>query len=109
MRAETILRRSAAQTPAGDSSIFPLEGFPLVVAVLVVYSWLFAWFPALRSPNELSRLYQTRAIVNDGALPLEREINRRGLVGDLAFREGHYYAAKAPGISLVGVPVYAAL
>ena len=88
---------------------FPLEGLPLVVAVLVVYAWLFAWFPALRSPNELSRLYQTRAIVNAHALSLNEEIARRGPVGDVAVRAGHYYAAKAPGISLLGIPVYAAL
>ncbi len=103
-----------AEARAGAGTAEPrgplsLEGFPLVAAVVVVYAWLFAWFPALRSPNELSRLYQTRAIVNSGALPIEAEILRRGPVGDLAVHGGHYYAAKAPGISLIGVPIYAAL
>jgi hypothetical protein len=79
------------------------------IAVLLLYAWLFPWLPALRSPNELCRLYQIRAIVDDHSLSVNGVIERRGPVGDLSVRDGRYYPSKAPGMSLLGVPVYAAL
>ncbi len=80
-----------------------------VALLLVAYAWLFAWFPDLRSPNELSRLFQTRALVADRALAIDAQMRRHGPVGDVAEMNGRYYAAKAPGVSLLGVPVYAVL
>jgi 4-amino-4-deoxy-L-arabinose transferase-like glycosyltransferase len=81
--------------------------FPL--AVLVAYAWLFPWLPELRSPNELSRLYQARAIADDHSLSLNAQLLRRGPLGDLSARDGRHYPNKAPGLSLLGAPVYAAI
>ncbi len=92
--------------PRGSTRLHRL-GFPALL--LVAYAWLFAWFPDLRSPNELSRLFQTRAIVADHALAIDGQMARHGPVGDVAERDGRHYAAKAPGISLFAVPVYAVL
>jgi len=81
--------------------------FPL--AILVVHAFLFPWFPEIRSPNELSRLYQARAIVDDHTLSVNGQMLRRGSVGDLSIRDGHYYPSKAPGVSFLGAPVYLAV
>ena len=86
-----------------------MRGAGFLAGVLVTYAWLFPWLPALRSPNELSRLYQTRAIVDDHSLSVNQQIARRGMVGDLSVKDGRYYPNKAPGLSFAAVPAYAAL
>lgn len=84
-----------------------LLALPLVV--LVLYAWLFPWIPALRSPNELSRLYQARAIVEDHSLSVNKQIARHGPVGDLSVKDGRYYPNKAPGVSFLGAATLAAV
>jgi hypothetical protein len=104
-------------------------GFGLVAAL---YLLSFPYHPGLRSPNELCRLWQSRAIVEDGALHINGVIQRtRQMPGDLsctavvkengkdvlhpcvgpnAAREGvvarWYYPSKAPLLSVLGAPVY---
>lgn len=81
--------------------------FPL--AVLVAYAWLFPWLPELRSPNELARLYQSRAIADDHSLSVNAQLLRHGTLGDLSVKDGRTFPNKAPGVSLLGAPVYAAV
>jgi hypothetical protein len=69
----------------------------------------FPYHPALRSPNELCRLLQTRAIVEFGELDLNQAMRTYGPVGDLAVYRGRYYPSKAPLMSFAAVPVYAGL
>jgi hypothetical protein len=76
------------------------------VAVVVVYGLTFPYHPGLRSPNELCRLLQTRAIVEFGELDLNKAIQVYGPVGDLAVFHGHYYPSKAPLMSFAAVPIY---
>jgi hypothetical protein len=76
---------------------------PLLVALIVIP---YPYFPALRSPNEGSRLYQARAIVDDGTFALDGEIRRYGQMGDLSHSERGYFPNKAPGISFFGAAVY---
>ncbi len=103
-------------------------GFALVAALYVLS---FPYHPGLRSPNELCRLWQSRALVDDGALHVNEVMRRLGPVGDLsctavvmagerealfpcvgpqAAREGvvarWYYPSKAPLLSFLGAPVY---
>ncbi len=80
-------------------------GFPLLV--LLIYAWLFPWLPSLRSPNELSRLYQARAIVEDHTLSVNGQLARHGPVGDLSVKDGRYYPNKAPGVSFLGAAAFA--
>lgn len=83
---------------------------PIVaLLVLAAYAWLFPWIPSLRSPNELSRLYQARALVDDHSLSVNQQIARHGPVGDLSMKDGRYYPNKAPGVSLLGAVAYAAV
>ncbi len=68
--------------------------------------WFFPFFPNLGSPNELTRLYLTRAIVDDGSFSIDGPVSRYGHITDLAKADGRLYSDKAPGISLAGLPVY---
>ncbi len=74
-----------------------------------IYLLAFPYHPKLRSPNELSRLWEARAIVDHGTLELGRTLAEHGRVGDLSVVEGRYYPSKAPLLSFLAVPVVAAL
>ena len=77
--------------------------------MVAVYVLAFPYQPGLRSPNELCRLMQTRAIVDFGDLDVNRAMQVYGPVGDLAIYRGRYYPSKAPLMSFAAVPVYAGL
>ncbi len=76
---------------------------------LILASWFFPYFPSLGSPNELTRLYLTRAMVDDASFAIDGPVSRYGRITDLAKTSKHLYSDKAPGVSLAGVPVYLAL
>ena len=109
----------------------PRVGFGLVAGL---YLLSFPYHPGLRSPNELCRLWQSRAFVDFGTLHINGVLQQRGMVGDLsctaqvkdgagerlapcvgpdAPREGvvarWYYPSKAPLVSVLGAPVYRVL
>ncbi len=91
----------------GNASMSRLRALRFPMLLLVAYAWLFAWFPGLRSPNELARLFQARAIAIDHVLAIDAQMARHGKVGDIAVKDGRHYAAKAPGVSLLGAPIFA--
>jgi hypothetical protein len=75
-------------------------------AVVTCVAW--TWLPLTMSvPNERTRVYLTMALVERGEVRVDSEVQRFGRLIDLAKSEGHYYTDKAPGSSLLGVPVYA--
>lgn len=99
-----------------------------------IYLFVFPWLPELRSPNELCRLHQTRALVDHGTFEIGEVLASHGYVGDLScvavareggkvvarrpcpevagqarFSERHYYPSKAPLLSVAATPVYALL
>jgi hypothetical protein len=81
-----------------------------VWAVLVaLYVLAFPYHPGLRSPNELSRLWQTRALVEYGTLEINQALQDYGYVGDLSVKDGKYYSSKAPLLSFAALPLYAVL
>ena len=87
-----------------------LPGSRAAYAVLVaLYVLLFPYHPGLRSPTELCRLWQTRALVEYGTLDINRALQDFGYVGDLSVKDGKYYPSKAPLLSFAAVPVYAVL
>ncbi len=89
----------------------PAAGAPRAVwaALVALYVLLFPYHPGLRSPNELCRLWQTRALVEYGTLDINAALRDFGYVGDLSVKDGKYYPSKAPLLSFAAVPVYAAL
>jgi hypothetical protein len=76
---------------------------------VAVYVLAFPYHPGLRSPNELSRLMQSRALVDFGEPSLNRAMRIYGPVGDLSYRDGRFYPSKAPLLSYAAAPIYAAL
>jgi hypothetical protein len=67
--------------------------FFIVYAVLADYvNW-----------NENSRLDLTMAMVEDHSLAIDSSYNN---TGDMIYYKGHYYSDKAPGMSVLAVPVY---
>lgn len=84
----------------------PRVWFGLVAALYVI---IFPWHPNLRSPNELCRLWQARAIAEEGKLSLNDTMQKYGPVGDLSVKDGVYYPSKAPLMSFAAVPIYWAL
>src|SRR5919197_5366685 len=81
----------------------------LFVLVAAIYLLAFPYHPRLRSPNELSRLWMTRAMVDYGTLEINQALRDYGFVGDLSVRNGRYYSSKAPLLSFAAVPIYAVL
>jgi hypothetical protein len=75
----------------------------LVVFVIVTLAG--AWFTILGSLwNADTHVYLTASIVDRASLNIDPFAK---LTGDIASAHGHYYADKAPGLSLAAVPIYA--
>ena len=81
----------------------------LYCAIAAVYVLAFPYHPGLRSPNELSRLMQSRGLVDFGELSLNRAMRVYGPIGDLSYLDGRFYPSKAPLLSFAAAPIYAAL
>ncbi len=78
-------------------------------AIAVAYLYVFPYYPRLHSANELPRVYLVKAIVEDHTFAIDRGVATYGGTSDLSRHAGHFYQNKAPGASLVVVPVYAAV
>lgn len=83
----------------------PVEAL-LFALCLFVYAYAFDPAPGT---NARAHFDQTVAIVEHGTLSIERVLlTPEGYTIDWSLRDGRYYPAKAPGLSILGVPVYAA-
>jgi hypothetical protein len=76
--------------------------------VALAYLLVFPYFARLANPNENVRLWLTRAIVAHGTLSIDAVEREWGPVSDRAAFGGRHFSGKAPGTSLLGVPVLAA-
>lgn len=106
---ESDIAARGARPPIAKQSLPARErlaGLGAAAAVFFACIYFFPYFPALGSPNELTRLYLTRAIVEDGSFSLDGPVARHGRITDLAHHGGRLYSDKAPGTGLLGVPVY---
>lgn len=65
----------------------------------------YAYFYQAGGWNQNSRFDLTRALVEHGTASIDRTHRN---TGDKSRRDGHYYCDKAPGISFLAVPAYAA-
>ena len=75
----------------------------LFVLLLCCYAY---FFPRWADWNQNSRLDLVLAIVDDHSVRIDAYVAN---TGDYASYGGHYYSDKAPGMALLGVPVYAIL
>ncbi len=103
----------------------------VVIALLLGYAWLFPFSEQINNPNEMVRIYLTRAIVDHHTYAIGRRdalpgggftdrgsvMAEWGYVNDKALQcddptqkppdcAGWLYPAKAPGLSLLGVVPY---
>jgi hypothetical protein len=76
------------------------------VLFAVLFTCFVYFFPRWADWNQNSRLNLVMAIVDHGTVRIDRYVEN---TGDYARIGGHYYSDKAPGLSLAGVPIYAAL
>lgn len=77
-------------------------GIALFWLLVVAYAYV---IPTEPSFNTESHLYVAFSIVDHGTVNIDHYARR---LGDESFWHGHYYSDKAPGLSLIAVPVYAA-
>ena len=64
---------------AGDRGFWTWAG-----AVFLLHAWLWPHWPLLHDPNQYSRLYLVRALVEDHSLNVDRQVERFGVIQDLA-------------------------
>ncbi len=77
------------------------------VWLLVAFCYLypFPYFQRLNNPNENVRIWQTRALAEYGQLDITPVTRDWGFVDDKAAAGGGVVSGKAPGTSLLGVPI----
>jgi hypothetical protein len=76
-------------------------GIALFWLLVVAYAYV---IPATPNFNTESHLYVAFSIVDHHTVNIDAYARR---LGDKSFWKGHYYSDKAPGLSLIAVPVYA--
>ena len=81
-----------------------------LLAMALAWTWHFHFWPTLHTANEAIRLYFVQAVVEDGVPELDRVTRRhRSVPVDRAEKDGHLYMDKAPGLSILALPVYPAV
>ncbi len=83
-----------------------LPSWKLIAWIAVIYLYCFPYFPRIQSANELPRVYLTQAIVDEGKFSIDTGVATHGTTADVSRSEGHHYANKPPGASLVAIPGY---
>ncbi len=77
--------------------------------VALIWSWYCHFWPYLHTANESMRLYFVQAVVETGQPELDGIVARHGSMPvDRSEHGGHIYMDKAPGLSALGLPIYAA-
>lgn len=86
---------------------------PLVGALLAValsWAWYVHHWPGFHAANEAMRLYFVQAVVETGRPELDPIVKRHGSTPvDRSEKDGHVYMDKAPGTSLLALPLYPVL
>ena len=88
----------------GLRGLVAAEGRPLALFVLLLWCYSY-FFPRWSDWNQNSRFDLVLALVEEGTVTIDGRVAN---TGDYAYYAGHYYSDKAPGMALLGVPVYAA-
>jgi len=78
-----------------------------LIAIACAYLYVFPYFPTLRSANELPRVYLVKAMVHEQTFAIDTGVARWGTTLDVSESGGHSYSNKAPGSSMLAVPIYA--
>ncbi|MCX7957832.1 MAG: hypothetical protein N3B13_02165 [Deltaproteobacteria bacterium] len=81
----------------------------LVILLILFNTYFFQHYDNIPNPNEQSRIYLTAAIVDNHKISIDEQIKRFGDTIDISRHNGKAYCDKAPGLSFLAVPFYAAL
>ena len=76
------------------------------VALFAMALGTYAYFFQGGGWNQNSRFNLVRSIVEQHTIVVDDYVHN---TGDIAVRDGHYYCDKAPGVSILAVPAYAAV
>jgi len=88
--------------PPRDPAIERRYAWLIFITLWCCYGY---FFPKWAEWNQNSRMDLTLAVVEQGGIAIDDYYNN---TGDYAVHGGHIYTDKAPGLSFLGVPVYAA-
>jgi hypothetical protein len=113
MTAASVMKRVTGSRKVSDGAVVSeevaakdrRESIGLTFFWLVVLAYAY-FIPSSLDWNTESHLYPAFSIVDHHTLSIDRY--QAGL-GDKSYARGHYYSDKAPGLSFLAVPVYAAL
>jgi len=81
-----------------------------MVALVLTYVGVFPFFGRLRHANEMPRIGLAKQIVERGTFDLDALVEEKFFLSDVDLShtpDGHAYSNKAPGVSFIGVPIYA--
>ncbi len=78
----------------------------LFATVLLVFVYPRHAWRNYRNVNEVARIHLVQALVRDGVLYIDKQLERYGDMDEKATFNGHFYCGKPPGPSLVALPVY---
>ncbi len=93
---------------ANDTGSLKRQFAPVLVAVLLAWTWYSHFWPELQTANESIRLYFVQAVVESGRPELDAVCARHGHVPvDRSEYGGHVYMDKAPGLPALAMPLYA--
>ena len=105
-----LVAEQTTTAPAGHLTAGRRQRFAnklLLVLVLLAWSWWCHHWPYLRTANEAMRLLFVQAVAETGRPELEDVAARYGHVPvDRSSYNGHVYMDKAPGASLLALPIY---
>jgi hypothetical protein len=80
-----------------------------LIAIVAAYLYVFPYFPAIDSANELPRVYLVKAIVDEHTFEIDSFVRTSRGNYDVSTVDGHKFSNKAPGSSFVAAPIYAAV
>jgi hypothetical protein len=104
--APRLIDPRTAGTIGGLSPETPLRRHLVWTLVALAYLVVFPYFQRLNNPNENVRIWMTRAIVAHGTFAIDAVEREWGEVSDRATDGVRRFSGKAPGASLLGVPVH---
>lgn len=76
------------------------------LGLALAFLYVFPYFPAIQSANELPRIYLTQAMVDHGTFAIDHGVKQWGATADVSPHAGHQYSNKAPGSSMLAIPAY---
>jgi hypothetical protein len=89
------------------SKMVTKTGFKEISLVFLIVLIAYGYFFTDSDANTNSRLALVKAMVEEKRFEIDSFHDSTLPTSDIAFYNGHYYSDKAPGSSMIGIPIYA--